>query len=44
MNQRYFLDQDDSGHWYMIPVFKKKEWKSWLENFIDYEEDCDTTN
>lgn len=26
MNERYFLSQDQSCHWYIIPVSKREEW------------------
>lgn len=29
---RYFLDQDDSCHWYLIPISKKSEWFEWCAN------------
>lgn len=25
----YFLDQDSSCHWYIIPVDKREEWNEW---------------
>ena len=25
----YFMDTDDSGHWYVIPESKRKEWEEW---------------
>ncbi len=25
----YFLDQDQSCHWYIIPMDKRKEWEDW---------------
>jgi hypothetical protein len=28
--QRYFLGQDDDGHWYVVPVDKRGEWEKWL--------------
>jgi hypothetical protein len=27
---RLFLDQDDSGHWYLVSAHKRKEWNDWL--------------
>lgn len=27
--EKYFLSQDDSCHWYLIPVSKRKEWEEW---------------
>jgi hypothetical protein len=28
---RYFLDQDNSSHWYLVEVTKRAEWEEWLE-------------
>jgi hypothetical protein len=28
---RYFLDQDCSSHWYLIPFDKQDEWKVYTE-------------
>lgn len=38
--QRYFFDQDVSGHWYMIPAKLKSEWLRFTINDIS-EEDYD---
>lgn len=27
---RYFLDQDNSSHWYIVPLDRKAEWEAWL--------------
>ena len=27
--QRYFLSQDNSSHWYIIPVDKQSAWEAW---------------
>lgn len=32
---KYFLDQDESCHWYVIPAQYRKEW----EDFLDIPED-----
>lgn len=29
--QRYFLDQDHSSHWYIVPVANASEWFAWLD-------------
>lgn len=26
----YFLDNDNCGHWYVIPVKNKKAWEKWI--------------
>jgi hypothetical protein len=26
---RYFLSQDQSSHWYLVPVEKRDEWEAW---------------
>jgi hypothetical protein len=28
--KRYFLDQDNSGHWYFVEADKRCEWHDWL--------------
>jgi hypothetical protein len=33
---KYCFEQDESGHWYSIPVDKKKDFESWA-----YDEDYD---
>lgn len=38
---RYFMDQDDSSHWYLIDVKYRKQWEKWLEAL---EEDPDNPN
>lgn len=25
----YFLSQDNSGHWYVVPFAKRSEWAEW---------------
>lgn len=32
----YFLDQDNDGHWYIIPLNKINEWNNWF-NSEDYD-------
>jgi hypothetical protein len=27
---RYFLDQDDDTHWYVVPEERRREWEEWL--------------
>lgn len=29
MADRYFLDQDSSCHWYLVPAAKRAEWDKW---------------
>lgn len=29
--KKYFLDQDDSGHWYLVESAHRADWESWLE-------------
>jgi hypothetical protein len=29
--ERYFLDSDNDGHWYVIPESKQQEWDDWLD-------------
>lgn len=31
MIERYFLSQDGSCHWYVVPVSKQKEWSKWTD-------------
>ena len=28
---RYFLDQDNSSHWYLVQEDKREEWTAWLD-------------
>jgi hypothetical protein len=30
-DQRYFLDRDEDGHWYLIPASHRVEWEDWLD-------------
>lgn len=32
MSGRHFLDQDDDGHWYLIPCERVHEWDNWRES------------
>lgn len=27
--ERFYLDQDCSGHWFVVPVAKRDEWNAW---------------
>ena len=38
---RYFLDTDNSCHWYMIPVENRAEWLSWCA--LDEEDEASWT-
>ncbi len=29
---RYYFDNDDDGHWYKIPLKKKKEWDNYIKS------------
>jgi hypothetical protein len=31
MGKKYFLDQDNDGHWYMIDADHEDKWNDWLE-------------
>lgn len=31
MADKFFLDTDESSHWYLVPWDKKKEWDAWRE-------------
>ena len=38
---RYFLDRDESGHWYIVPVAKRAEWNKWRDlDGDDFEPDA----
>ena len=28
---KFFLDQDNSSHWYIVEASKRAEWEAWLE-------------
>ncbi len=29
--KRFFLDQDQSSHWYVIPLARRAEWDKWCD-------------
>jgi len=29
--KRYFLDQDNSCHWYLVDASRREEWNAWRE-------------
>lgn len=31
MDEDFFLDQDHSCHWYIVPEKNRKEWNEWRE-------------
>lgn len=31
MADRYFLSQDNDGHWFVIPVARQREWDEWRD-------------
>ena len=31
--QRFYLDQDDDSHWFLVPVDKKEEFSAYVEQF-----------
>ena len=37
----FFFDQDESGHWYMIPADRREEWSKAREMNIDTDEGYD---
>lgn len=39
--ERYFFDQDESSHWYMIPVRLREEWKRWEYLCERYYSECE---
>lgn len=40
--ERYFLDQDGDGHWYTVPVRKRREWVAWLNQLPSDDADTNT--
>lgn len=38
--KKYFFIQDESSHWYMIPVDLKKRWNELCERCNDEDEDA----
>lgn len=41
-SKRFFLDNDNDGHWYIIPVDKISEWEEWSNLSEDNEDSWDT--
>lgn len=39
---RYFLSEDPSGHWYVIPEYRRSEWDRWCELPEDDEDSWDS--
>jgi hypothetical protein len=39
--KRYFLDQDSSGHWYIVPVDDLDAWEEWTMLSEDDEQSWD---
>ena len=39
--QRYFLDEDESYHWYLVPVSMRATWDRWRDLDHDTEEAWD---
>lgn len=35
-NPRFFLDQDDDGHWFIVPESIREEWDAWRELISSY--------
>ena len=31
MSEEYFLDQDESCHWYIVPEINRQEWNDWCD-------------
>ena len=31
----YFIDNDDNGHWYVLPAARREEWDSWLDKITN---------
>lgn len=38
---RFFLDQDNSSHWYLVPVADRVEWFAWQDLESDDEASWD---
>lgn len=36
--EEYFFSQDNSTHWYVVPVSKRKEWDKW--NNLDEDDEA----
>lgn len=46
--QKYFIGSDNDGHYFIIPVSRRKEWDSWIDeedgNYPDFAEPIDGVN
>jgi hypothetical protein len=31
MSERFYLTQDNDGHWYVVPVAMRDRWNAWLQ-------------
>lgn len=40
-SKKYFLDTDNSSHWYLIPMENEKEWNKWVNLDEDDEKSWD---
>lgn len=40
-NERYFLGQDSSCHWYLVPDSRREEWNAWRN--LDEEDEASWT-
>jgi hypothetical protein len=38
MAERFFIDCDDDGHWFLIPLSLKDAWEQWFEMYSGGEE------
>lgn len=38
MSERFFLSNDNDGHWFVVPYSRKQEWNDWLD--IDSEDEA----
>jgi hypothetical protein len=41
VKERFFLDQDSSCHWYLVPVACRDQWETWCELNEDDERSWD---
>lgn len=41
LGERYFLDRDNSGHWYLVKAANRDDWYQWTELPEDDEESWD---
>jgi hypothetical protein len=39
--EQFFLDRDNSGHWYIVPVAMKDVWDDWRD--LDEDDDASWT-